>query len=362
MKIQTIPTEKKLNPQSCTFSGNKIAAIANYCFQSIKSILTFPFRFLGSKTWSIPGAIIRTPWIVFKRIFLNSPVSIKEELFGDKYHYFFEKELTPFELKPYLPYAYSVQFVATMKPEDICPGWSHVSSREIAPESDAASPNGSFVDPATGFQAVVMKREKEVMVCFGALGVVPGIQNNTAKWKRPVLLTKALITNNPPAARQIAKSLLGLTPPVYERAEEFVQNLKSLPQFENHNFTVTGLCYGGSIASYVGIKQGLKTISFNSFPLSMGAQQNLSQEELNRAEEYVTHISAKGDYLTHSTIGPYIDTALSRIGIRTPGHFGRRFLIPSAYTTSSKTHGFILGSVLAHIQKDLPNETHKTCI
>jgi hypothetical protein len=356
MNVRSI--EAGLNPQPAINGKrwqDKVSAEAQTCFECLRAILTFPLRYLGSKTWSIPGIVLRTPWLLFKKIFVDSSVSLKQELFGDKYHYFFEKKLTPAELKPYLPYACATGFVFWLNPKCLLPGWRHIPAESLdfggAPrDGTPVAKNGYFFDPATELKVVLVEKGDELVISFSALNI------------REQSLIRAFFSGNP-SVRTVIGSMSGFIPPIYEKADAFVQSIRNLPQFQNKRITLSGHCYGGAIASYVGIKSSIPAICLNTFPLGVGLQKYLGSDRLNRADEYVIHISSEHDFLTERPYQAPADIFFSRLGLRTPGHFGRRFLIPSAYSNSKESHLYPLSSMIQHLgydhradPQDLPKE------
>jgi hypothetical protein len=93
VRVDSLPLENK----------GAVESIVNPIFSSIGKFIVFPLRYLGSKTWSIPGIIVRTPVIIFMAIFYNKPIT-KDQFFGTGYAENSTK-LESEESKEYLRYA-----------------------------------------------------------------------------------------------------------------------------------------------------------------------------------------------------------------------------------------------------------------
>lgn len=84
-----LPVFKKQESSFPTYL-QKIQKVGTLIFKKSKEIAAFPCRYLGSKTWSLPGMI--------RRVFTKK----EEPLSG--YHVKMEKKLTPDEVRGYLKY------------------------------------------------------------------------------------------------------------------------------------------------------------------------------------------------------------------------------------------------------------------
>ena len=85
-------------------------------------------------------------------------------------------------------------------------------------------------------------------------------------------------------------------------------------------------------------------------PIGAGFQFKLGSKALSEADSYVKHLVIKGDFVSDTS--PVPDVILSGLGIRTPGNFGEKYRILSAYKESDKTHNFVLGSMMQHLGYD----------
>lgn len=328
---------------------SRVSAAIRASIAWLKIIFTFPFRYLGSKTWSIPGVILRAPWLVFKRIFTKVDLSLKEELFGNgQYHYFFEKTIKSDELKPYLPYAAATNFVYHENPKYLLPGWAPIRSEILnIRDEDPLFKQEAYPNPISGFKASLLGKGDELVICFAPLEKRP--RDDRSRWQRISAFVRGFFGGNKPI-KNIVGLMSGFKPAAFEQADTFVGRIQNLPEFKDKKITLAGLCYGGIFASYVGIKRGIRTVCLNSLPLGVGLQHQISSDRLSRAGEYVTHICAKGDWVSDSPGQAILDLIINRLGFRTPGLFGRKFLVPTAYPKSrSATHGNPVGSILKHL-------------
>lgn len=316
---------------------HRVSSIVKTCLETLKACLLFPTRYLGSKTWSIPGLVLRTPLILFKRLFVQPTLSLAQELFGSGYRFTFEKELTPDELQPFFAPLCTMAYVNKMHPDFLPSGWKTVSPEALNLSLDSIQAKDTyFSDPSTGFKACIIEKGKEVIVTFGAVEM-----HELAPEEQPTGL-KGKTAN-------VARSLFGGSLKVSHQADALVTQIKRHPHFQKKQITLAGMCFGGPQASYAGLKHCLPTVCANSFPLSAGQQQELGEGRLRNADKYITNISVNGDFLTNSYLFTAADLLLSAIGIKTSGNFGKCYLVPSAYSTRVGTHAYMLGSVLVHL-------------
>lgn len=326
--------------------GSTIAVLAKRIFDGFYVVFSFPCRFLGSKTWSVPGVILRAPWILFKRLFVRNSTPIIQELFPNNYRFSFEKTLTREEVKPYYPHVAATAFVHQNKDQFIPSGWKNLSPKDLGItmlKVDVG--NDCLYDLSSGFKASLIEKDDEIIVAFGSLEIDSG-KTETGKFR----FSKS---------GNILTSLVGLTPKPLQQAASFVQILRNHTYCQGKKISVTGNSYGAALAAYAGLKNETPAVCFNAFQLGVGSQWDIGKDRLEKADQYITHISAKGDYVTDLSIYKPVDLFLSAVGLKTPGNFGRRFTIPSAYKKPLATHGFILGSVLEHLgynQRTTPAE------
>jgi hypothetical protein len=318
-------------------------------FASLKNIISFPGRYLGSKSWSIPGKIGR----LIKSIFTKSP---KKDS-GDTPYHFTAKPLSSADAKKYL--AYCSVTMASFKQDAHDEKYKKFGSwidrfgfnffepakaqvdLSIVPGNVQAK-DRCFFDLQTGLKAIVVSDDKEVVICFGSNKSAD--YETSSKKERSKLFRKNIDAGS--------KNLLGGKVEMFAQADALFQVLKNRKEFEGKKIVLTGQCIGGSLASYVALKNEVPCIGFNTLPLGAGQQQEIGKEKLKQADKYLVHISAKGDYLSDPCIVKPFDRFLSFIGIRTPGNFGKRYRIPSAYRRLDQTHDFIMGSMMGHLGYD----------
>jgi hypothetical protein len=256
------------------------------------------------------------------------------------YSYQMQKQLSPEELKPYMLPAFFAAFIHGTDGEWIPWGWDVIKPQalEVADENIEAR-DLCFFDPESGLKVAIIAKGQEAFVVFGGAGSgFSEFPDNPTRQKKRLLLDHTSVLLN----------LLGTVPYTYRQAETFFARLKEHPVLQGKTITLTGQCYGGSLASYVALKHNLPAVCFNALALGAGLQQDIGNAALKQADKYVTHIIAKGDPVSDAPI-TLLDSCVGKVGIRTPGNFGIKFSIPSAYKTGAETHSFILGSILHHL-------------
>lgn len=316
--------------EQCLRVIEKIAAIA-------KAI----FRYFGSKTWSLPGLCFRLPYLTIKHL-LSPSDSLSKKLFGSGYTRFGQKTLSAEQLSTYLPYVFSNTAAINYKDKEWLAGsgairfdLSSLQLKGTLPGQLQAGKN-NFFDEQSGLRISLFKKGTEVIVVFDARPV-----GNLGKY------------TNSRRNRAIADNFMGLVPDLHKQAVDAIEVLLPSLAVHTNNITLCGQCLGGSIASYVGLKKQLKAICLNSLPLGVGLQQDVN-DSLTEADRYVTHISTETDRVSHLhwIIGA-LDAMVNFLGIRTPGNFGKKYVIPTAYAPySSDTHEFFAGSVMYFLYQD----------
>lgn len=332
--------------------GQAASKALQYLVDAIKSVT----RYFGAKNWSVPGAIIRLPYLAIKKATGNMTRTFGQELFGTGYNRSVQKVLNREEIIPYFKYATAAEYAHKSKDVWVAPlnytvlgghSFTHDQLQGLPPGLEARK--NCFYNPTSLLKAAVLQKGNEVIVSFGALG-----SSETEGFRMGGL------SNNINASG--VANLVGIKPSIYKEAEAFVIWLKNQPEFKGKEISLCGQCFGGSLASYCGLKQELKAVALNAFPLGQALQQDITQEKLDNADAYVTNISVKGDVYSKPVFN-VIDTIVSALGIKTPGTFGKRFEIPSAYKKGSDIHIFFMGSVMSLmgfnkriITADLPRE------
>ena len=344
--------------------------------EKVIAAVKFPLRYIGSKDWSLPGLLLSIPKRAYC-YFTKKPYSLSTN--------YYQK---PVELKtakmldPFLRYAATNAAIHTLDDQRWIEGFDDDSLRFIDPSDLAIDvpgitiyDNKAFIDQTTGLKASVAESNKEIIIAFGAIdtfnhiiwtdqggpAILKQIEANgeteelKQKKDQVIKLQKILKRKQEIIA---AYNLLGGVPDVYKQASELVFQIKI--RFPNRKITLTGQCFGGSLATYASLMNTLPAYCFNSLPLGAGIQNMLGDTRLSQGKDLITHISAKTDWISDNTKFSLFDTFLTYVcGIRTPANFGKRFTIQSAYEkhpsltsslpffrSSNETHDYILGSML----------------
>lgn len=324
---------------------SKIKEIALKIFQGLAEFFTFPTRYFGSKTWSIPGVIFKTPYLLFKKYICRLKIDFFENLISRGYHYKYMKKLSAAEAKNFLPYICACAFAFSSSKEWIEPfGYKIIDPKEVLPkESSFSSIGDSFVDEKTGLKFAACEKGDEVIVAFcGMNGLKKEMESETNKLKEL----------NKYHHKAAIKNLLGFKDEFFVGAEEAVMKVISHPKFKTKKIILTGQCLGGTLAQYIALKNDIKAICFNTFQIGPGLQQIISDEKLAKADEYVSHVAAQGDFVNENLASICLDYILGLIGIRTAGNFGQTFVIPTPYETPKDIHEYILGSFMHHLGFD----------
>lgn len=359
----------KVDPLTIGFlSSNTTEKIQNCIleiFEALKNVGRIPFRYIGSKTWSIPGLVLKSISILFDRVLNRQHLTtnLKEYFFGAGYHFFMQKKLNHVEIIPYFPHAGAINAVHASDHSWIEPlGYETIEPKslnlKLKDSFEGLQPNQKcFFDERTGLKITTFIKDKEVIFTIGTVGSSRSeIQDSKVHRKIMWQMAGDAIYN-----------FLGGNPTLYRQADQFIQSVMQNPFFSDKKISLTGHCFGASVAAYLGIKHQIKTICFNSFPIGAGLQMDIGPAKLDQSDDFVTHITARNDYTSDFPFIHFIDLPLSLIGIRTPGNFGKRYYIPSAYHSTywssivhpiknfhnfHNTHRFILGSMMKCIGQD----------
>ncbi len=195
----------------------------------------------------------------------------------------------------------------------------------------------NFIDIHTGLQVAVTESDTEVIVGFGARGWDGGSISDEKDFSTYKNNQLGVIVANP----------LGFKPRCYEQANELFQKIQK--EYPNKKISISGICYGGAVASYVALQNKVEAVCFNSYTLGAGLQQAIGREKLTMADHLITHISTKDDLVSDNKILQVFDRALSFFGIKTPGRFGRRFTIPRHYSGIWENHIHVYATMMLHM-------------
>jgi len=353
--IITNETEKK----SCV---EIIGNLSKRIFAQFKEVLSFPINYLGSKTWSLPGLMMRLPGVLL--FGWAKTESLAEQLFGKGYHYQ-SKALTPEQTKPYLRNASIASSIAaapaTMEAQWLEP----YGLKVLSPESmsvDLSKVSGEieindkrFLDRKTGLKMMIVTNDDEVIINFGAAGAAKNEFVEADKNPEWAVLEKHIWNG------VVWSNLFGLKTGLYNQAEQLYLALKDHPDLQGKKLTLVGHCMGGSLASYIGIKNQVKVNSFNTLAHGVKIQKEIGNEKLKHADEYVTHVSIGKDFFSDCPNTSVIDRISNLMGIRTPGNFGKHYTVPVFADYNKKSqgnalakanqngiHNFFVGSMMAH--------------
>lgn len=326
-------------------------------FRFLGKILSFPLRYLGSKTWSLPGLIFRFPIVTIKHLFWkNLPHTYAEDLFGKGYHRFGHPILSSEEVKPYVKYASANSALQTgllSYIEDF--GYKICHPKDVIDKlvdlpKELKAHQKCFFDSSTGLKIAIYKKENELLFSFGTLA---GADSETTDITERIRIRNTLWNSGFASASGIKSSL-------FMDADAVFSKIKNLPDFKDKKIVVTGQCLGGTIASFLSLKHQCQGITFNTMPMGVGLQEEIGNDKLMDADNHLTHIIARSDYFADlPRIVGVADAILNFIGLNTPGNFGKKYLVPTAYDKAWDTHRFIVGSMMAHMGfhfRTLPGE------
>lgn len=323
--------------------------VNNYNY--LNNLVSFPMRYIGAKDYSIPGVILNLPFSVVS--YFSKDQHPENALFGAGYHRSFEKTLTPKESLQFVKYA------AVSGSQDGCDqswitplGLQFYKLQEADFDlkninSSITLDNDCFYDFSTGLKVTISVNAHEIIVGFGAIQSL-----NHLQWRNPSLNDDERKVNSEAVTsiqlHAVRKNILGLIPPIYEQADELLQVIRSHPEFKGKKLVLSGQCFGGSIAEYLAIKNQIPAVCLNTLPLGAGLQELLGGKLL-LVDDYVTHVSVATDFVSDPRILPIFDRVLSLVGIRTPGNFGKRYVLPAGYERSDQIHSYIIGSLMKHL-------------
>ena len=275
----------------------KIAAIAKAFFSTLGQLLVFPLRYFGAKDWSLVGTLL--------------PIDARA---------WFEKEkmLTKEEAKKLLVYPAA------------CAGAHNQSQQWVEPFGYKDVPTFTHLSKSP-LGISVFQKENEVIIAFSSIK------------------TAGISALKEPLMQAVLANCLGIIPKLYVDACEETKKILESRQIKGKKVTLTGHCSGGSMASYVGLKLSVPTVTVNSFPLGAGLQWDLGREKLQNAHRFVHHVFAEKEWTNGTPILNLLNRIFSFVSLRLPGNFGKKSLVVSAYKDSANRHIYILGSFMHHI-------------
>ncbi len=326
-------------------------------------VVSFPIRYIGSKRYTYLGGACKIVSDLFKKYAFSKDIKIENPWSNNV------SKLTSSDVIKGDFLVFGCLNAAVHKSDNT---WSEaVNASVLNPNSfdlDGSDPILDFVEmrencffnPTMGLKIMMFERNDQLIISFGGMGSHSSELNLNEESGLDNELDRMAIKTG-------VGNLLGITPDFYESANQLVSLLlnskfrKNLPK-EVH---LTGQCLGGSLASYVALKQGLSATCLNTLPLGAGLQNNIPKERLLNADKFVTHVISRGDLLADCNIFfvgfvvKIIDFVCSRIfGIKTPGNFGKVFKVQnetSKFYTPKKliqVHQLVLGSMIEQTLKD----------
>ncbi len=299
------------HPQMSTISiVDRVTLIAYDAIKTLVELISFPFRYIGTK-------------------------------FGLRYQFFCYNTIPKNELlrKMDLVYSTAASYHSTKDSmEDL--GYNIISPSSInVKDKQLEKKETCFFDPLSGLKVSIFENNNSIIVALGTLNSHKSELSDPKHIKDLyVQMRSSGVTN-----------LLGFKPKIYSQVDEFFSTLILDPHLKGKEITLTGHCFGGSLASYVALKHGKKAFCINSLPLGAGLQQDIGKKRLKTAPEHITQVSIQNDWLTDSYIAKIFDIFLSSIFIKTPGRFGKKTFIPSAFKDSKNSHNRIVSSCKSHL-------------
>ena len=334
------------NKQDCRFNyTTSISNLVKAIFNTTYAIISFPSRYIGSKTWSIPGVILRAPYLIFKKIILPSSIpSLKNELFGSGYHFFSKRQLTPQEAKDILPTVSMCAFAHRSNPRWVPDKYHPIEVNTLNVHApDMQLEKHAFFDHRSGLKVLLVENGNEIMISFGAIDAINGCILTPDQQKEKV--------SNKSLNISCVKNLLGGTPFIFTQADQFFNKLIQSPYLKDKKITLVGQCLGGSLAQFLALKHQLPCYGFNTFPIGPGLQQQIDPKTLKNADKFITHIYSKKDFVMDGKLYNFLNHFFNTIGIKTAGNFGKSYYIPAYFKKSSDIHIGILEALQKHAQK-----------
>lgn len=257
---------------------------------------------------------------IAKKIF-----SALSRYFGAIHSHEIRKRINTVESKNFFPHILACNAGHTMEPY-----WLN--------ETKLSFKDHYYFDPKTGLKATLVQNGDKVIIAFGTKTCANAELEDKSEQKK-VLKKQDLA---------IYQNLLGAKPKVYRQAAELYDRIIRDNKLNKDKVTLTGKCFGGSIAEYVSLKKKVHSVCFNTLPIGTGLQQELGKKTLKEADKYVDHLIVEKDWASDFTFFKVAGKIFRFMQIRTPRNFGCRYTIPSAYSISATRHIHVLGSMMAY--------------
>lgn len=300
---------------------------------------SFPLRYVGSKSCSLPGFVLgKINQLVH---FIVQPGKALPPIGCEGYQWSLKK----------LPMEAVKHYVRLQSPLAASYAnrwaWLDASGYKLINSKDVPVPlpkgviakDTCFFNPRNGLKIAFFQNKEETVVAFGAI-FSGNVELSNKRQQSRLVLRQHLYAFS---------AVFGGMPSSYRQADQIIRNLKDSGYFEGKKVILTGQCLGGGIASYAGLRNKIPTLCANTLLMGAGLQKRVGIETLREAKKYVTHVSTRGDYISNNRIFHIFDRCLSFIGVRTPGNFGNRFYIPSAFKSPAQNHAEIQSCALAYM-------------
>lgn len=296
-----------------------------------------------SRTVHTKSNVSRASWGDWRSYWLFSGIKPLE-------YYSTMQQLSKVEVQSHLCYMSHSGFAHGSKTELITPFEYNVldpnslkiTLTELPGTVKISAKTSCFFDATTGLKIFITyhQKKKEIILAFGDSGsLTPELDIEAPGfWQRWAICT----------------NLFRGQPDLYQQADavgkRIIDTLKSQRWSKDYCYTLVGQSLGGSLAQYVGLRNSIHTLCYNSVALGPGLQNLIGKVKLDQACQYIKHVSVDWDYASDFIGSRWVSPVINLLAV-TPGNFGQRYSIPSAYPLHClhMIHAFHLGSGMKHI-------------
>lgn len=324
----------------------RVGNSASQSWSHIKQAVCFPLRYLGSKTWSVPGLIAKAPILLLEKTCSTNSAHPHAPLFSSGYHY--QPQPASLEIsQKYLSDAY----IAAAVYDCDCSHFDRLGLTLLNPQElninlsqlpgNIEANDKRFVDLTTGFKMMIVEYANEIIMAFGALASAPRELADVPE--------DEIALRNKLWVSVVIAELAGLTPILYEQAEAMFLEIQKHERISVKQIRLVGHSMGASQASFIGLRNQIKASCFNSLALGPSLQKAIGADRLRAADQYITHLSVHGDFFSDPPCMTLLDRFIGLVGLRTPGNFGNHFRIPSTLQSQSEIHNNFVGAIEKHL-------------
>jgi hypothetical protein len=204
----------------------------------------------------------------------------------------------------------------------------------------------SFFDKSTVLKVSICTNEKIALIVLGNAFGSGDIEAGTEKEKTEFRNQQAMTRDS-----QIAGDVVPL---LYDQANALIHRIVVHPSLKNKKITLVGQSSGCSMAQYIGLKNGMRTICFNPYPMGQALQRDIGNEKIGTASNYVTCVSATNDYCSDLMEKYPSDAEKIRfLQTHSAKNFGRKYTVPSAFQEEMKTHALVMGTLMNYLHYDM---------